>query len=165
MQGLNKTKGKLRLVLRFLVALAVCQGVGLIGGFYTAKGVEVWYPTLTKPEFVPPTWLFAPVWLTLYTLMAMALIVLWHRRDQAGAKTTLILFMLGLALNVVWSAVFFALQRPDAAFVVIIVLWGSILLMILNMTTVERRAANLLVPYLLWVSYASVLNMQIMMLN
>lgn len=163
---INKRKKAFgKVLMRFVVALVVCHSAGLIGSIYTAGKTATWYATLVKPELAPPNWVFAPVWLTLYTLMAVSLVMLWHRRKMNGADSAITLFVVGLMLNALWSALFFGMERPDLAFVDIIALWGSILLLILGLAVISRRAAYLLMPYLIWVIYASVLNLQIIMLN
>ncbi len=139
--------------------LVLCLAVGGGAGFLTAQSVVTWFPTLVKPSFNPPSWLFAPVWTTLYIMMAVAAWLAWLR------KGSLVLFYVQLALNFVWSLLFFGLQSPVLALVDIVVLWTTILLTLLAFWKVDVRAGWLMAPYLAWVSFASVLNASIWWLN
>jgi translocator protein len=139
--------------------LVLCLAVGAGAGFLTAQSVLTWFPTLVKPSFNPPAWVFAPVWTTLYIMMALAAWLVWLR------KGSLVLFYVQLALNFAWSLLFFGLHSPAMALVDIVVLWVAILLTLLAFWKVDRRAGWLLVPYLAWVSFAGVLNASIWWLN
>jgi translocator protein len=139
--------------------LVLCLAVGAGAGFLTAQSVVTWFPTLVKPSFNPPAWVFAPVWTTLYIMMALAAWLVWLR------KGSLVLFYVQLALNFAWSLLFFGLHSPALALVDIVALWVAILLTLLAFWKVDRRAGWLLVPYLAWVSFASVLNASIWWLN
>ena len=153
-------------VLNLVVSLVICQLAGFVGSLFTTPSIGTWYATLKKPSFNPPNWLFAPVWTTLFFLMGIALYILWRKRIQsAGAKSALVFFFMQLGLNVFWSIVFFGLHAPSAAFVEIIILWAAILLAILASLKVSRLAGILLVPYILWVSFAAVLNFFLWKLN
>ena len=147
---------------KYLVLVAfliLCLAVGGGAGFLTAQSVVTWFPTLVKPSFNPPAWLFAPVWTTLYIMMAVAAWLVWLR------KGSLVLFYMQLALNFAWSLLFFGLHSPALALVDIVALWIMILLTLLGFWKVDRRAGWLMVPYLAWVSFASVLNASIWWLN
>jgi translocator protein len=139
--------------------LILCLAVGGGAGFLTAQSVVTWFPTLVKPSFNPPSWLFAPVWTTLYIMMAVAAWLVWLR------KGSLVLFYVQLALNFTWSLLFFGLHSPAMALVDIAAMWVLILLTLLGFWKIDRRAGWLLVPYLAWVSFASVLNASIWWLN
>lgn len=139
--------------------LVLCLAVGAGAGALTAQSVTTWFPTLTKPWFNPPPWIFAPVWTTLYVMMAVAAWLVWLR------KGSLVLFYVQLALNFAWSLLFFGLHSPVLALVDIVALWVLILATLLAFWKVDRRAGWLLVPYLAWVSFASVLNASIWWLN
>jgi tryptophan-rich sensory protein len=144
----------------------VCQLAGVIGGLFTASSVGTWYATLTKPSFNPPNWLFSPVWITLYFLMGVALFLVWRQGLQTeGVKIALIVFGLQLALNTLWSLLFFGLKMPLLAFIEILILWCLILITILKFKKISKLAGLLLVPYLLWVSFAAVLNFFLWHLN
>lgn len=151
------------LVLRLVVGVGVCLLAGLIGGLLTRSAVENWYPTLIKPSFTPPPWLFGPVWTVLYVMMGIAVGLVWHRNPGANATTAL--FLAQLLLNVLWSLFFFALRLPAVALVDIVVLWGTLLATLLSFWRIVPTSGLLLVPYLLWVSFAAVLNASIVWLN
>ena len=141
--------------LKLVVSILVCQLAGVIGGLFTASSVGTWYTTLTKPSFNPPNWLFSPVWITLYFLMGVALFLVWRQGIQTeGVKIALIVFGLQLALNTLWSLLFFGLKMPLLAFIEIVILWCLILITLLKFLKISRLAGFLLVPYLLWVSFA-----------
>jgi benzodiazapine receptor len=139
--------------------LALCLGVGAVAGFLTSQSVLSWFPTLVKPWFNPPAWLFAPVWTALYIMMAIAAWLVWQRRGS------LTFFYVQLAANFLWSFLFFGLHSPGAAFVEIITLWTLIILTIQSFAKSNRQAAWLMAPYLAWVSFATVLNGSIWWLN
>jgi translocator protein len=139
--------------------LVLCLAVGAGAGFLTAQSVLTWFPTLIKPSFNPPSWLFGPVWTTLYIMMAVAAWLVWLRQGS------LVLFYVQLALNFAWSLLFFGLHSPALALVDIVAMWVLILLTLLAFWKIDRRAGWLLVPYLAWVSFASVLNASIWWLN
>lgn len=137
-----------------------------IGSFFTSPAVMTWYTTLQRPSFSPPNWIFAPVWTILYLMMGISLYLVWREGwDKKEVKKGMIVFFIQLALNAAWSIIFFGLQLPFYAFVEIIFLWFSIYLTMLLFSNVSRKAAYLLVPYILWVSFALVLNYFIFLLN
>ena len=160
-------KEQLQSAAGFVVFLLMCLGAQLTGTFLTLPVVRsAWYAGLIKPSFNPPDWLFGPVWTALYFTMAVAAWLVW--KSESGnpmVKPALLLFFVQLVFNVLWSALFFGLQRPGWAFVEIIVLWLLILAACLAFFRVSRWAALLLVPYLGWVFYAAVLNGAIWWLN
>ncbi|MFA6605337.1 MAG: TspO/MBR family protein, partial [Patescibacteria group bacterium] len=121
---------------------------------------------LNKPSFNPPSWIFGPVWTTLYILMGIALYLIWQEGlKKAFVKNSFILFIVNLVLNSLWSITFFGLQNPALAFLVIVLLWITILVLIIRFYRINKLASYLLIPYLLWVSFASVLNFSIWQLN
>jgi tryptophan-rich sensory protein len=151
----------------FLVLMVViCFGAAAVGGMATAAGVGDWYPTLAKPSWNPPGWVFGPVWSALYLAMAVAA---WWVCLKAGsfknAAVPLSFFAIQLGLNVLWSFVFFAWQQPGWAFVEIVVLWLAILVTMVAFFARSRLAGGLIVPYLAWVSFAAFLNWTIWRLN
>ncbi len=152
-----------------LVALAVFLVVvfaaAALGGWFTMQGMPEWYRSLTKPAFNPPDWIFGPVWTLLYAMMAVAAWLVWRRAPYHIAAVALALFALQLVLNTVWSALFFGMRSPGLAFGEILVLWGAILATTLLFWRVQPLAGALFVPYLLWVSFASLLNYSIWQLN
>jgi translocator protein len=147
-------------VLAGLVAL--CLGVGAIGGAVTAPAVLEWYPTLNKPSWNPPSWLFAPVWTVLYVMMAVAAWLVWKTGNSRAALT---LWGGQLALNLAWSILFFGARAPGLALIEIFVMWLSIAATIFLFAQKSKVAAYLMVPYLCWVSFAAALNAAIVMLN
>jgi tryptophan-rich sensory protein len=150
-------------ILKAFGAIVLCQLAGIIGSFFTASSVSTWYAALNKPSFNPPSWVFGPVWITLYTLMGISLYLVW----RSGSRDWVVLGVFGfqLVLNALWSILFFGMQSPGIAFAEIIVLLLSILLTMVLFFTVSRTASYLLIPYALWVSFAAVLNFAIWRLN
>lgn len=145
-----------------LAAIAACQSAGGVGALASREALESWYPTLKKPDYNPPGWVFGPAWTALYTLMGLTLFRLRKLRG-AGVETgaALPLFTVQLLLNALWSTLFFRFRSPRWAFAEIVVLWLAIALTIRAVWRVSRGAALLLVPYLLWVSVALTLNFSI----
>lgn len=132
----------------------------------TAPQIETWYAVLEKPAFNPPSWVFGPVWTTLYTLMGIAAWLVWQAGfDRRAVKVALALFIVQFALNLAWTPAFFGLESPLLGLAVIVPLWVAIVATILGFSRIDRRAAALLVPYLAWVSFATVLNYTIWTLN
>jgi len=158
--------GKVRSVLKLVISLVVCQCAGIIGSILTAPAIPTWYATLEKPPFTPPNWLFAPVWTTLYILMGISLFLVW-RKDGKGSKykSAFIMFFVQLILNSLWSILFFGLKIPILAFIEILILWIAILVTIFLFFQKSKLASFLLIPYILWVSFATFLNGTIMILN
>lgn len=137
-----------------------------IGSFFTYSEIQTWYSSLNKPLFSPPNWLFGPVWTLLYTLMGISFYLFWKTKpEKKDLKKGLLLFSGQLVLNALWSIIFFGLKKPGLALVEIIVLWFVILANILFFNKYSKSSAFLLVPYILWVSFASVLNFAIWRLN
>ncbi len=153
-------------IIYFIVAFILCQGTGIIGSVFTISAIPDWYAGLTKPSFSPPNWLFGPVWLTLYTLMGIALYLIWQKKGQ-DKKRQLVsrLFLVHLFFNALWSILFFGLKNPLLGLLDITVLWLMIVILTVKFWQTERAAGLLLVPYLLWVSFASLLNFFIWRLN
>lgn len=153
-------------VYKLVVSVVICFAAGLIGSLFTFSSIANWYALLNRPAFAPPNWLFGPVWTMLYFLMGVSLFLVWGRSSsEAKVKRSLILFFVHLAFNTAWSIVFFGLQQIFLAFLVILVLWFLIILVILNFYKINKVAAYLLVPYLYWVTFASVLNYSFWLLN
>jgi tryptophan-rich sensory protein len=160
------SRDTVREALQLVAAVGLCEAAGGAAGALTAESVSTWYPTLRKPSYTPPGWVFGPVWTLLYLLMGVALFLVWRGRATDGrVRGALGVFALQLALNVIWSLLFFRLRSPGSALVEILALWAAILLTVLAFGRVSRTAALLLVPYLLWVSFAAVLNLSIWRLN
>ncbi len=152
--------------LYILIAVAVCLLIGFLSSFATQSSVNDWYITLNKPSFNPPNTIFAPVWTVLYILMGISAGIVWSKGfHHIWVKTALYHFGFQLLFNALWSIVFFGLKNPLWALVVILVLLTLIILTIKWFKVVSKLAALLLIPYLLWVCFASILNYQIWMLN
>lgn len=153
-------------LLKLISAIGVSQLAGIIGSVFTASSIRTWYDTLAKPELAPPNWIFAPVWTTLFTLMGVAAFLVWKQGlDRRDVKIALGIFVGQLALNTLWSIMFFGWQSPAAAFFEIIVLLLAILATIIAFSRISRVAAWLMVPYILWVTFAAYLNYAIWVLN
>ena len=152
--------------IRLIIAILVCQLAGVVGSIFTAPSIATWYSKLQKPFFSPPNWVFAPVWITLFTLIGISLYLIWNKglKDKL-VKVSISVFAVQLILNVLWSFLFFGLQNPFYGLIEIIMLWIAILITILKFYKVDKRAGLLLLPYILWVSIATVLNYYIFVLN
>lgn len=148
-----------------VLAIIICQLAGVIGSVFTTPAIPTWYASLAKPAFNPPSWLFAPVWTLLYTLMGIALYLLWRKRQEKLTKNLLIVFLVHLVFNASWSVVFFGLHNIWLAFANIVIIWLFIVYLIVKAWPYEQWVSYLLIPYLLWVSFASVLNLSIGVLN
>jgi len=152
-------------VLALLLFLAASALVAGLGGWATASAVESWYPTLAKPAWTPPSFLFGPVWTALYALMALAAWLVWRHGGWRANRAALGLYALQLVLNGLWSFLFFGLRSPGWALVDVALLWLVILVTTLVFWRSSRWAGALFVPYLAWVSFASALNWAIWKLN
>ncbi|MDI3338962.1 MAG: tryptophan-rich sensory protein [Sphaerobacter sp.] len=154
---------------RFLPAagwILGCEVAGMLGGLFTRSSLRDWYPSLDKPSFNPPSGVFAPVWTILYALMGLAASLVWHERDtHPDARAGLRLFGLQLGLNLAWSAAFFGLRSPLAGLADIAALLVAVVATIRRFARVSGPAALLLLPYLAWISFATVLNWTIWRLN
>jgi Tryptophan-rich sensory protein (mitochondrial benzodiazepine receptor homolog) len=147
-------------------SVILCLLIGAAGSVFTITGPGSWYALLIKPSFNPPNWIFGPVWTTLYILMGISLyLVLREWKKGVDIRIAGGLFTVQLFLNFIWSYMFFGLQSPSSAFIVIVLLWVAILATIITFFRINRISAYLLVPYILWVSFASILNYSIMVLN
>ena len=155
--------------LALLSILVLCYGVAALGALSTAPSIPTWYATLNKPSFNPPNYLFAPVWTTLYGIMAIAAWLIWRTPREGPTASRrldgLMLFALQLALNALWTPIFFSLHNLLAAFIVIVLLWIAILLTTLRFWQLKPLAGALLLPYLAWVAFATALNLALLRLN
>ena len=152
---------------KILVMVATCVAIGYLGSQVTMQSVTTWYPTLKKPFFTPPNWLFAPAWTTLYILMGIAAGLVWDRIDvqEDNVKKGLKFFAVQLALNALWSYLFFGLKNPLLALIEIVLLWLMIYETYAVFKKVHKTAGYLFIPYLAWVTYATALNGAIWWLN
>jgi benzodiazapine receptor len=157
---------KMTAILILVGAIVLCMLAGAIGSLVTITGPGSWYDLLVKPSFNPPSWIFFPVWTTLYVLMGISLfLVLMEQKKGHDVLIPLLLFGVQLVLNVLWSYLFFGLESAGAGLAGIAVLWIFIVATLITFFKVNRVAAILLVPYLVWVSFAAILNYAIFRLN
>lgn len=151
---------------KLFLSIGICQAAGLVGSVFTASSIDRWYRFLERPALAPPNWVFGPVWTLLYTFMGVAAFLVWERGfRRPGVRAALAVFAAQLALNALWSFLFFGLQDPEAALIGIALLWLAIVATIALFWRVSRVAGALLVPYLLWVSFAAYLNYAFWRLN
>jgi benzodiazapine receptor len=156
----------LKTLAKLIVIILLCLATGYLGSLFTKQSIPTWYANLQKPAFNPPDWLFAPVWTALYLLMAVAaFIILSKDLHNPNVKIALVVFFIQLLLNALWTPIFFGAHLILAALVEIIILWLSIILTIVLFWKVSTPASLLLLPYVLWVTFAVVLNVAIWLLN
>ena len=153
-------------IAKLLGFIFLCQLAGIIGSVFTFQAIPGWYAQLVKPEFSPPNWVFGPVWITLYTLMGISAYMIYKKGfEKKNVKLALSFFGGQLILNALWSILFFGLQSPLSALVCIIALLLMILATMVLFWRISKNAALLMIPYVLWVSFASILNYFIWALN
>ena len=153
-------------IYKLIISLLVPQLAGGIGSIFTVGSVNDWYPVLVKPALNPPAWVFGPVWTALFALMGIAAFLVWKKGlERRDVKIALGIFVFQLALNTLWSIIFFGLHSPGGALIEIVFLWLAILATIIAFAKISKPAAWLLAPYILWVSFAAYLNWSIWMLN
>lgn len=153
-------------LLKFLISTIGCELVGLVGTPFTISSVSTWYAYLNKPVFSPPNWVFGPVWTILYFMMGVSFYLIWEKGlGRKKVKKGIRYFAIQLILNFSWSGVFFGLHQILSAFLVIVALWIFIFLTIIEFYKVNKTSAYLLLPYIAWVSFASVLNLAVFILN
>lgn len=155
---------------KLAASIVICLLAGIVGSVFTAPAINEWYSTLVKPTFSPPNWVFGPVWTTLYILMGVALYFIWtssatSAKKSAKLKPVYTIFGIQLALNALWSFLFFGLQSPAYGLIGIIALWLAIVATIIMAYRISKLSAYLLVPYILWVTVAMVLNYAIYVMN
>jgi len=175
--------------LKLLVSIIICELAGVLGSVFTTSEIGVWYKSLNKPSFSPPNWIFGPVWTILFVLMGISLYMVWSNKwdpkNTIGSEkekawnflsqkffvgtwkklNIILIFATQLLINILWSVIFFGLHNPGAAFFEILMLWFAILFTIINFYRVSKLSSILLLPYILWVSFAAVLNYFIWILN
>lgn len=161
-----KREWRLAPIASLILSIVIALSAGFIGSLFTTPSISTWYATLIKPTLNPPAWIFGPVWTALFILMGIAAFLVWRQGlKQQKVRAALCVYGFQLVLNVFWSILFFGLQRPDLAFIEIIALWLAIAWTISSFYKVSRAGAYLLVPYILWVSFAIYLNYTIWQLN
>lgn len=154
-------------ITKIVIALIVCLMVGYSASMVTRPSVESWYPTIIKPSFNPPNWIFMPVWTFLYVLMAVAAGLVWDKikEQKETVKIALGFFLVQLTLNAIWSYLFFGLKNPMLALIEIVLLWLMIYETYLKFLKINKIAGYLLIPYMAWVGFAGILNASIWWLN
>lgn len=151
---------------KLIISVIGCELVGLLGTPFTISAIPTWYATLNKPFFAPPNWIFGPAWTLLYLLMGAAFYLIWKQGWKKKSVKTAGMFFLGqLALNFIWSPIFFGLRAPLLGLIVIVAMWALIVMTMKKFYPLSRLAFYLLIPYLLWVSFATILNAAIVVLN
>ena len=154
-------------ILRIATVIMTCLAVGYISSIVTRENIPTWYALINKPFFTPPNWVFAPVWTLLYIMIGFAAGSVWNKIDteEANVKKAFLFFLIQLALNALWSFLFFGLQNPFLASIEIILLWLMIFETYKQFKNIDKLAANLLLPYLVWISYATLLTISVWYLN
>lgn len=151
---------------KLFISVIGCELVGFLGTPFTISAIPTWYATLNKPFFAPPNWIFGPVWTTLYLLMGVAFyLILKQDWKKKRVRTAANYFLAQLGLNFIWSPIFFGLRAPLLGLIVIVAMWVLIVMTMKKFYPLSRLAFYLLVPYLLWVSFATLLNAAIVVLN
>lgn len=151
---------------KLIAMIVVAEAAGAIGAAFTVSAIPGWYAQLNQPVLSPPNWVFAPVWTLLYVLMGIAAFLVWQKGlGREDVRRAMTVWGLQLALNALWSVIFFGLRSPAAAFVEVIALWLSILWTIFVFSKISRPAMFLLLPYFAWVTFAAYLNYAVWMLN
>jgi benzodiazapine receptor len=156
-------------IFKFVISIIVCESVGIIGSFFTFSSVTNWFPMLVKPWFSPPSWLFGPVWIIMYFLMGLSLYIIWNSKaelsKQKYRKQFFILFGIQLILNALWSFLFFGLKTPIYGLIDILFIDIVVAMTIIYAYRVSKYAAILLAPYMVWITFATLLNFDIVLLN
>ena len=160
------------LLIKVVISSIIIIGLGTLSGLLSAGGEGQWYASLNKPAFTPPNWLFGPAWLVLYILMGISFARIWQVKTKSRypiirkyAYNGILIFSVHFLLNLIWTPLFFGLQQPLLALINIIILLGMILFLIRYFKRIDRIAAFVLIPYVLWVSFATLLNLSIVILN
>jgi tryptophan-rich sensory protein len=164
---------KISSIFKLILIIAACELAGIIGAAFTAPEISSWYAGLVKPALSPPNWVFGPVWITLYALMGVSFFFVWKNYSDISGDSekkkewtrAVVAFFIQLALNAMWSFIFFGLRNPGAAFIELVVLWLAVLITAILFARISKSAAWLLLPYIIWVSFAGYLNFSIWQLS
>ena len=159
------SSGLIKSICKLFCSIFICLMTGFLGSYLTADSVGTWYADLVRPSFAPPNWSFGVVWPVLYVMMGLSAFMIWNKGPGGKTKRALVLFLLQLILNGLWTPVFFGMHMIGVALFEIILLWATILLTIFSFWKISKPAAVILVPYLVWVSFAVVLNAGFWFLN
>lgn len=151
--------------LKLIVAIAVPLSIGAFAGMFTSEAIPGWYASLNRPSFNPPNWIFGPVWTLLYLLMGVSLYLIWKQEKSRERNLAMLIFIVQLVLNFAWSFIFFYFNYIGLALVEISLLWLSIVAMLVLFYKIKPLAAYLNIPYLMWVSFATALNLGYFLLN
>jgi tryptophan-rich sensory protein len=163
---INKSHMKTGKIIKLIISILICQAAGIVGSIFTSPAIPTWYAKLVKSGINPPNWIFAPAWTTLFLLMGIAFYIVWEKgKDNKNFKPALFVFFVQLALNTLWSFLFFGLRSSLLGLLGIILLWIAILVTISNFQKISKTAALLLLPYILWVTFAAILNFFIWQFN
>lgn len=146
-------------IIKLILSLILPLSIGAFAGMFTSEAIPGWYATLNRPSFNPPNWIFGPVWTTLYILMGISFYMIWKQEKSKERDLALLFFFIQLALNFAWSFIFFYFNKIGFAFAEIVLLWLSIVLMMIRFYKIKPITAYINIPYLLWVSFASMLNL------
>jgi len=152
-------------IIKLVVSIALPLGIGAIAGLFTAQAIPDWYATLNRPSFNPPNWLFGPVWTILYFMLGISFFLIWKIDPSKERNLAILVFLLQLLLNFGWSFFFFYFKMIGFALIEISVLWISIVIMLLLFYKIRPMAAYINIPYLLWVTFATILNAGYFVLN
>lgn len=152
-------------LVKLIFFIGTCQIIGIFGAFFTTASIPTWYDSLIKPVYTPPGYLFGPVWTILYTLMGIAAFLVYQKGNKKEIKIALSLFWIQLLLNFLWSVVFFGARNPRLALVEILVLLTFIIFTTKKFYAISKATGLLLIPYIFWVSFATILNLSIVLLN
>lgn len=151
---------------KLIISILIPLFIGAISSYFTMNSIPTWYANLAKSALTPPNWLFGPAWTVLYILMGISLYLVWSKIIQnKRVKKALTFFSIQLALNFFWTIIFFGLKQPLYAFIEIVALWIFIFITIIKFHRISRQASYLLIPYILWVSFAAYLNLSVLLLN
>ena len=156
---------KSKQILKLVASLLLPLGIGGIAGIFTTDAIPGWYATLHQPSFNPPNWVFGPVWTTLYIIMGISLFLIWKLPASRERNQAILIFMVQLLLNFCWSFFFFYFKMIGLALIDILALWIMILIMLVRFYKLKPIAAYINIPYLLWVTFATALNIAYFFLN
>lgn len=152
-------------IFKLIVSLLLPLGSGAIAGMFTAEAIPEWYASLNRPSFNPPNWVFGPVWTCLYILLGISMFLIWKQKASKERNLAIFVFLIQLILNFGWSFIFFYFNLIGLALLEIILLWISIVIMLVSFYKIKPMAAYINIPYLLWVSFATILNAAYYFLN